>query len=54
MRPWKTREALELATLEWGVWFNHQRLYSAIGDIPPAEANDYNRLNSAEQQAVLL
>jgi len=54
--PWKTREALELATLEWVAWFNHQRLHSAIGYIPPAEAeaNDYNQLNSAEQQAVLL
>jgi len=42
--------------LEWVAWFNHQRLHSAIGYIPPAEAeaNDYNRLNSAEQQAVLL
>jgi len=54
--PWKTREALELATLEWVAWFNHQRLHSAIGYIPPAEAeaNYYNQLNSAEQQAVLL
>jgi len=54
--PWKTREALELETLEWVAWFNHQRLHSAIGHIPPAEAeaNYYNRLNSAEQQAVSL
>ena len=22
--PWKSREALELATLEWVSWFNHQ------------------------------
>jgi len=53
--PWKTRETLELATLEWVAWFNHQRLHSAIGDIPPAEAeaNEYNRLNSADQQIVL-
>jgi len=29
---------LELATLEWVAWFNHQRLHSAIGYIPPAEA----------------
>jgi len=29
--PWKTREALELATLQWTAWFNHQRLRSAIG-----------------------
>jgi len=38
--PWKTRQALELATLEWVAWFNHQRLHSAIGYIPPAEAEE--------------
>ncbi len=36
--PWKTREAVELATLEWVSWFNHQRLLEPIGYIPPAEA----------------
>lgn len=24
--PWKTKESLELATLEWVSWFNHHRL----------------------------
>ena len=37
-RPWKTREAVELATLEWVSWFNHHRLLEPIGYIPPAEA----------------
>ncbi|PXV73826.1 hypothetical protein C8R14_1491, partial [Nitrosomonas eutropha] len=37
-RPWKTREAVELATLEWAAWFNNQRLLEPIGYIPPAEA----------------
>jgi putative transposase len=36
--PWKTREAVELATLEWVTWFNHHRLLEPIGHIPPAEA----------------
>ena len=36
--PWKTREAVELATLEWVSWFNHIRLLEPIGYIPPAEA----------------
>ena len=36
--PWKTREAVELATLQWVHWFNHSRLLSPIGGIPPAEA----------------
>ena len=36
--PWKTRESVELATLEWVHWFNHIRLLESIGYIPPAEA----------------
>jgi transposase InsO family protein len=36
--PWKTREDVELATLEWVSWFNHQRLLEPISYIPPAEA----------------
>ncbi len=44
--PWKTREAVELATLEWVAWFNHVRLLEPIGYIPPAEAeaNYYRQL----------
>ena len=44
--PWKSREAVELATLEWVTWFNHHRLLASIGYIPPAEAeaNYYRRL----------
>ena len=38
--PWKMVESLELATLEWVTWFNHQRLLEPIGYIPPAEAED--------------
>jgi transposase InsO family protein len=29
--PWKTRESVELATLEWVHWFNHIRLLEPIG-----------------------
>ena len=36
--PWKTFEAVEIATLEWVDWFNNQRLLEPIGNIPPAEA----------------
>jgi putative transposase len=35
---WKTKEAVELATLQWVAWFNHHRLLEPIGHIPPAEA----------------
>jgi len=36
--PWRTLEAVEFATLEWGDWFNNRRLLEPIGGIPPAEA----------------
>ncbi len=36
--PWKTKETVELATLEWVAWFNHHQLLEPIGYIPPAEA----------------
>jgi putative transposase len=45
--PWKTREAVELATLQWVSWFNNHRLMEPIGYIPPAEAE----ANYWQQQA---
>lgn len=36
--PWKSREPLELATLQRIHWFNHVLLLKPIGSIPPAEA----------------
>ena len=50
--PWKTRAAVELATLEWVSWFNHSRLLEPIGYIPPAEAeaNYYRHLASRPAQ----
>jgi transposase InsO family protein len=46
--PWKTREAVEIATLEWVSWFNHRRLLEPLGHVPPAEfeANYYRVLES--------
>ena len=49
--PWKTREAVELATLEWVSWFNHHRLLGSIGHIPPAEA-ELNYYQQLERSAV--
>ncbi|RQM43768.1 hypothetical protein EHZ19_32470, partial [Paraburkholderia bannensis] len=34
--PWKTKESVELATLQWVAWFNHHRLMEPLGYIPPA------------------
>lgn len=36
--PWRSFEAVELATLAWVDWFNTRRLLGSIGHIPPAEA----------------
>jgi transposase InsO family protein len=47
--PWKTREAVELATLEWVSWFNHHRLLGSIGYIPPAEAEAHYYRQLADQ-----
>ena len=47
--PWKTKEAVELATLEWVAWFNHHRLLEPIGYIPPAEAEKRYYQQLAEQ-----
>jgi putative transposase len=46
--PWKNRESVELATLQWVHWFNHIRLLKTIGGIPPAEAeaNYWQQLES--------
>ena len=35
--PWRHLEAVEFATLEWVDWFNHRRLLTPIGNVPPAE-----------------
>lgn len=47
--PWKTKESVELATLEWVAWFNHHRLVEPIGNIPPAEAeqNYYRQITGS-------
>lgn len=50
--PWKTNEAVELATLEWVSWFNQHRLLELIGYVPPAEAEaNYYYRQVAECQA---
>ena len=36
-RVWRSRDQLELAIVEWVGWYNHDRLHSELGDIPPIE-----------------
>jgi putative transposase len=47
--PWKSVEAVELATLEWVAWFNQQRLLEPIGYLPPAEAEQRYYLQLQQQ-----
>jgi putative transposase len=35
--PWRGLDDLEYATLGWVDWYNHRRLFSTIGYVPPAE-----------------
>lgn len=41
---WRTRETVELATLEGVHWFNHHRLLESIGYVPPPEATIYTQV----------
>ena len=50
--PWKTKESLELATLEWVSWFNHHRLLKPIGHFPAAEVEENYYRQLASQAAV--
>lgn len=38
--PWRSLDTVEFATLEWVDWLNNRRLLEAIGNIPPAEAEE--------------
>jgi putative transposase len=49
--PWRTVEDLELATLDWVHWFNHARLHSSLGYLPPVEyeVEHYRQINTRWQ-----
>jgi len=50
--PWKGRESVEYATLEWVDWFNNRRLLESIGNIPPVEREmEYYRLEESSDAA---
>lgn len=42
-RSWTSWRDVEAATASWVHWFNHDRLHTSIGDIPPAEYEDRYR-----------
>lgn len=35
--PWRTAADVEFATAAWVEWYNHTRLHSSLGDLPPVE-----------------
>ena len=45
--PWRQIEAVEFPTLEWVDWFNHRRLLTPIGNVPPAECEQQYYLAQA-------
>ena len=50
--PWRTLEQLEFALFEYLDWWNHRRLHSEIGMIPPAECEaNYYRQNQVLEEA---
>ena len=51
--PWKGRDAVEYATLEWVDWFNNRRLLEPIGNVPPAEREKayYRQLEESGEAA---
>ena len=48
--PWRGLDDVELGTLEWVDWYNHRRLHTACGDIPPVEYEQahYRQNHTAE------
>ncbi len=48
--PWRTLADVELATLEWVDWYNHERLHSACGHAPPAEFEDLYLMKIEKQE----
>jgi putative transposase len=50
--PWRSVEAVELATLQWVHWYNHTRLHGYLGDVPPAEFEDAYDASSTTQVLV--
>jgi len=49
--PFRTVDELELATLSWVDWWNHDRLHGELGHVPPIEfeTEHYRQINTQQQ-----
>jgi putative transposase len=50
--PWRSVEAVELATLGWAHWYNTERLHGYLDDLPPAEFEDAYHARNTDQPLV--
>jgi putative transposase len=50
--PWRGDDDVEIATLEWVDWFNNRRLFEALGNIPPAEAEANHYLTEPRSETL--
>lgn len=50
--PWRSIEAVELATLSWVAWYSEQRLHGYLGNLPPAEFEDAHHARNTDQVLV--
>ena len=48
--PWSGLDDVEYATLEYVDWFNHRRLHTELGMVPPAEFEAIHRNEAAPAQ----
>jgi putative transposase len=53
-RVWRSQAQLELATVKWVAWFNHDRLHSSLGDIPPVEFEHHHAAAIAPDPSISL
>ena len=50
--PWRSVEAVELATLQWVHWYNHTRLHGYLDDVPPVEYEATYAVTTTDQALV--